>query len=173
MQINKQFRKLVCSKLLKGETTIDFPLCDHIIKTILKYEDYFFWHKDINGTNMFDKLTRLHIACKCDNLLIIKYLIAKGAFVDQRDCDGNTPLMFAAFYGNKSIVEYLITHGANIKARNNIGSTAVGEACKGGYLDIAKLLISNGASFDTINVCKHIGQEHSDVANYLLCQHES
>jgi len=75
-------------------------------------------------------------------------LIAKGADVNARDKDGNTPLMRAVSLGNTKVAKLLIDNGADVNAgpMDSIGCTILASAIMGGYTEIANLLISRGAN---------------------------
>ena len=62
--------------------------------------------------------TPLIAACESNNYKIVKYLIEKGADVNQENKDGVTPLMTACFNGNINIVKYLVENGADINKEN-------------------------------------------------------
>lgn len=80
----------------------------------------------------------LAIACRNENLEILKYLINKG--VDPT-VGNNYILLNACRYDNLEIVKYLISQGADPFDRNN---EALIEACRYNNLNIVKYLISIG-----------------------------
>jgi len=45
---------------------------------------------------------------------MIKYLVEKGADVNFKNKNGNTPLIVACKVSNISIVKFLIDHGSNV-----------------------------------------------------------
>ena len=47
------------------------------------------------------------------NLQIVKYLISKGADINQCDRDGNNPLIRAATWNHDEIIEYLVSSAMN------------------------------------------------------------
>jgi NAD(P)-dependent dehydrogenase (short-subunit alcohol dehydrogenase family) len=72
--------------------------------------------------------TALHQAAMQGNLDAARELIAAGADgadVDQRNNDGSTALISAAFFCRSEIVEALLAAGADKSIRNNAGSTAL------------------------------------------------
>jgi ankyrin repeat protein len=56
---------------------------------------------------------------------VAKALIAAGADVDQRNNEGSTALMTAAFFCRTEIVEALLAAGADTSIRNAAGATAL------------------------------------------------
>lgn len=54
----------------------------------------------------------------------IKALIKLGANVNLADNSGNTPLFYAAYYGNKDIVDFILANGADKSLKNHSGQTA-------------------------------------------------
>lgn len=80
----------------------------------------------INGNNDDGhKMSPLHIAAMNPEEITLeplKYLITKGANVNQKDETGNTPLFTAYGFKNKVSVELLIKAGADINIKNNLGA---------------------------------------------------
>ncbi len=81
---------------------------------------------------------------RCEDATI-KKIIATGANVNARNAYGETPLMFAAFYGKTEIVKLLIEKGADVNAREFMGWTPLLFAARKGHTEIARILIENGA----------------------------
>ena len=75
----------------------------------------------------------------------------KGATIDAKDKNENTPLHFAASSGNTGIVELLIKNGANTNAKTDSGDAPLLNAVTYDTLNhtvIANLLIENGADIE-------------------------
>ncbi len=85
------------------------------------------------------------------NFNIAKYLIEKGAKVNDRDKQGHTPLMFAVIKDNRTMVKYLVAKGAEINVKNNDGYTPLMLAVQGASYDIVKYLIEQGADIKVEN----------------------
>jgi ankyrin repeat protein len=67
-------------------------------------------------------------------------LLTRGADVDAKDRDGDTPLHDAAFRGHEKIVGLLLAHGADVGAKNNAGRTPRDEALRRWHKEVAQLL---------------------------------
>ncbi len=73
---------------------------------------------------MGDRNELLINSCKESNLksvmkCIKKSAFSKGANVNYKDAEGNTPLFYAVRKGSIPIVEYLLSQGANIDQKDN------------------------------------------------------
>jgi ankyrin repeat protein len=68
-----------------------------------------------------NKFTLLHMAVARNYPEIAELLLEKGADPNIKDCEGNTPLHFAAEENNLSLLKLLSKKGGNINAVNNYG----------------------------------------------------
>ena len=89
--------------------------------------------------------TALHITVKAHQDNWVGFLINKGANVDVRDRDGNTPLHDAALFGDETAVNYLIGAKARLNATNNRGETPLILAVQRRAIQLVKLLMDAGA----------------------------
>lgn len=88
--------------------------------------------------------TALMIASKYGYLEMVKYLVEKGADVNERHLlDYWTALMFASGADHLNIVKYLVEHGAELDLQDARGYTALMWAR--GHFDIIKYLVEKGA----------------------------
>ncbi|MDG7055225.1 MAG: ankyrin repeat domain-containing protein, partial [Wolbachia endosymbiont of Menacanthus eurysternus] len=76
---------------------------------------------------------------------IVRYLVKKGANVNAKDKNGNTPLHFATMVGKVDIAKVLLKHNADVNAENNEGRTALYYAVKYNHQKLVELLLAYGA----------------------------
>ena len=106
---------------------------------------------DVNYSPVFDATngqplgdTPLMRAINGEHVDVVKFLISKGANVDYKQSDTQTPLSLAAQLGNVEIVNALIEGGAtdlNVPGAR----TPLMHACIFGYPNVVQVLINAGA----------------------------
>lgn len=102
---------------------------------------------NIRARYLFNR-TPLHFASRQGHLLIVKFLISKGAEVDAVDADKETPLMLTCEQGHLPVIEYLLKKGANINHENIRKWTPIYKAIFNAKdLPSVKLLIEMGANY--------------------------
>ena len=91
---------------------------------------------------------------------VANWLIGKGADVNAKNIDGDTPLHEAASRGAFNIAELLINKGADVNAKNNDGNTPLHSAASSenytarfipGITKYAKVLLNKGANINAKN----------------------
>ncbi len=87
----------------------------------------------------------IHIAVKDRDLSWIGFLMQKGARVDLKDRDGNTPLMVAARISFLDAARLLIAKGAQVNTANSLGETPLIMAAQKRDLAMVRLLLTQGA----------------------------
>jgi ankyrin repeat protein/beta-lactamase regulating signal transducer with metallopeptidase domain len=90
----------------------------------------------------------LHEAASDGDIEQVKLLISKGADINSKDPDGQTPLHLAARHGQIRVAELLIAKGADVNARDKRGErgeTPLYYAADAGWRNVAELLIAKGA----------------------------
>lgn len=87
----------------------------------------------------------LHIAVKERDLSWVGFLLQKGARIDLKDGQGNTPLMVAARIGNLDAARVLISRGANLNVTNATGETPLIAAVQRRDSAMTRLLLTQGA----------------------------
>jgi ankyrin repeat protein len=92
--------------------------------------------------------TALHMVTRRGDLNWVGFLIGKGANVDARDRDGNTPLLIAVISRWTEGVALLTKVKAQVDVQNRLGETALLKAVQGRDSYNAKALIDAGASPD-------------------------
>ena len=124
--------------------------------------------------------TPLHHAGNVD---VAKYLIEKGADIEAKDEDGNTPLNRRAIFCVRDnipaqpeidIAKYLIDMGAQIEAKNFLGETPLHTAAEYNSPELVNYLIERGAQVNTKNLRNETPfdlahqNRHFGMARYLL-----
>ena len=94
-------------------------------------------------------LTPLHVACKCNKLDIVQYLLEvmkeRGLEVSSVVERGTVhPLKLACETGNAQLVKCLVENGVNISDKLPDGNTVLHIACSVGSLEMVKYLIDSG-----------------------------
>lgn len=87
----------------------------------------------------------VHIVVKERDMSWLGFLIQKGARIDLKDNQGNTPLMVAARIGNVDAARLLIARGANLNASNSLGETPLIMAVQRRDSAMTRLLLTQGA----------------------------
>ena len=88
-------------------------------------------------------------AAEVGNLAGVNQLLARGAYVDAKNDDGNTPLIIATWRGHTEIVRDLIAGGADVNALEHIyGGPPLIIAAWRGNTGIVQALIKAGANVD-------------------------
>ena len=91
---------------------------------------------------------QIHYAAKSGSVDQVKRLIAEGAEVDEKDDNGATPLIIAAYSGQRGVAAFLIAEGADVRAKDSKDTSALHAAAIGGYKDVAELLLAEGVDVD-------------------------
>lgn len=87
------------------------------------------------------KDTPLHVAARAGRLMVIQFLLSKGAVLDKPNATGETPLHVAcADPKHFEVTAYLLSQGADTKARTVMGDTPLEVAQRHRNTEIALLL---------------------------------
>ena len=82
-----------------------------------------------------------YIAARNGHVDVAKFLLERGADINQRGFFGAPGLHWAAINGHKTMVEFLVGRGADLTLRDqHFHSTALGWAIEGNHDEIAELL---------------------------------
>ncbi len=130
-----------------------FDVVAHLVFTYPDALDYF----------ADDGFTPLGLACYFGQHEIARYLVLKGADVNQPSNNGFNvfPIHSAAAGNYTDIAKLLIDNGANINVRQQAGSTPLHSAAQNGNLDLLILLLENGAD---VNARMEGGKLPADLA---------
>ncbi len=120
-------------------------------------------HPDAVNSYADDGFTPLGLACYFGQLEVARYLILKGADVNQPSNNGFHvfPIHSAAAGNYNSIVRTLIENGANVNVKQQAGVTPLHTAAQNGNLELLILLLENGAE---TNVRMEGGKLPADLA---------
>ena len=102
----------------------------------------------------------IHDAAGEGNIEAVKQHIAAGTDVDAKT-RGETPLLWAARFGQSQVAELLIAEGADVNAKNVVGQTPLHWAAMAGHKEIIELLIAAGAD---VNAKTKRGETPLDLA---------
>ena len=100
-----------------------------------------------------DKETAIIKASENGHLNVVKYLLKKGANVNDEDetTVRQSPLILATFEGHNNVVKTLLKRGANIHYRNSMGDNALITSIQEGKINVTKILLDNGANINEPN----------------------
>jgi ankyrin repeat protein len=84
-------------------------------------------------------------ACDGGHIEVVKLLVDKGANLNAKDQNGQTPLMKTAASGQLDIVKILVERGADLTLTDERGDTALSMASKGLRSKVVDLLKARGA----------------------------
>lgn len=95
----------------------------------------------------------IHFAASLGNVGLVDYLLNAGFDKDERDRDGNSPLMWVLAYdGHEELMDSLVDHGASVNIQNFLGESPLFLACQRGMLSKANYLLDNGADVNVMNL---------------------
>lgn len=107
---------------------------------------------------------------------VTKLLITKGANVNAKNNDGDTPLIEAAKGADKELLELLVASGADVNAKGKDGLTAVDNAAQQGRKNIVKFLLAKDADIGPSDKAKttplHLAAEHGkkDMVEFWIAK---
>jgi hypothetical protein len=110
--------------------------------------------------------TALNYAASYGTKAQVEFLVSKGADLNAKDDEGNTPLIRGSLYGNLDIAESLIASGAALNAQNLRGETALISSLLCEHSDIALLLIQKGAKLDLKDKRKNSALKIAKIHQY-------
>jgi len=109
--------------------------------------------------------TNIHGAVKIKSLEDVKKYVEQGK-IEDKDGNGFTPLIIAAYYSYTPILKYLLENGANVDATDKIGWTALMYSTSYDSIDDVKLLIDHKASLNIKNNKGHTALYYAENYKY-------
>ena len=91
---------------------------------------------------------QLFRAARDGNLNQVQGALCNGAYINNHDYLGFTPLHYAVGHGQTEIVKLLLNTGTEVNAQSNTGATPLHEAAHKGHTPIAELLLTAGADIN-------------------------
>jgi ankyrin repeat protein len=104
---------------------------------------------------------RLVAACRSGETNLVSSLLSDASNLTTQDADGNTALMYAAFYLDASLVKAILSKGANSSVTNKAGTTALMMAVSSP--EKVRVLLEHGAD---VNISSASGNTALIVAAY-------
>lgn len=86
-----------------------------------------------------------------NDIKAVKKLIADGGYLNIKNKEGVTALIYASTFDNIKIVKLLIASGANLNLKNEEGNTALIWVSIKNNIKMTKLLIESGADLNIKN----------------------
>jgi ankyrin repeat protein len=112
---------------------------------------------DVNAALTTRGVAPLHIAAGTEDIEFAQLLISKGADVNAKIDNGETPLNFATcssgHSGSTKMVELLLKHGADPNSNSKLQSPLMG-ACLYSNYEVVEYLVENGADVNLADECK-------------------
>ena len=104
------------------------------------------YSSDIGYSRRFPKdMTGLHLVAFFGVEPIVKLLLEKGADIETKDSDRQTPLHWASYNRHVEVVQLLLKKGADIKAKDSDGRTPLHWASYNRHVEVVQLLLEKGA----------------------------
>ncbi|MDR2377463.1 MAG: ankyrin repeat domain-containing protein, partial [Puniceicoccales bacterium] len=104
--------------------------------------------QETENENSREGQTLLHFAARGGHMRLTRLLLEKGAAVEAKDNDENTPLLLAALNGYTEVVPLLLEKKATVEAKNKYGNTPLILAVSNRHTEIVRLLLEKGAEVE-------------------------
>ncbi|WWC67222.1 uncharacterized protein I206_101129 [Kwoniella pini CBS 10737] len=106
----------------------------------------------------------LHLITHSSAVMPLLYMLHQPVAIDEKDTDGHTSLMWAAYQGDAISVQLLLRHGASVHLQDNAGMTPLHWAAVKGNKVSIKYLLDAGANLD---IREESGKTPRDMAEEL------
>ncbi|XP_041461535.1 ankyrin-1-like [Lytechinus variegatus] len=116
----------------------------------------------------------LHTGAKFGHLDLVKFLISKGADINEIDEDGMIPLHHAAYGGHLKVMECLIQQGSDVNKADKEGCAPLYAAIQCGHLQAVKYLLKNKANqnkydgMTPVHAAAKVG--HLDLVDFFISE---
>jgi uncharacterized protein len=110
-------------------------------------------------------MTPLMLASEKGHLEVVRWLVDKGAALNEQQMFGGTALGMASYCGHPSVVKLLLDRGADPTLTYIGGSTPLMGAASGAHLEIVRLLLRNPIAKETIDFV----DDNGHTALYRVC----
>jgi ankyrin repeat protein len=121
---------------------------------------------------VFDK-TEVFLPTKEEKEKLIKTLVERGFYIDQKDKNGYTPLHLAIMKKERALAQYFLENGADVNARSHKGITPLHICAHDGNKELLEMLLQYGANLEikdkqnrsSVDFARHHG--HHEIEEYL------
>ncbi|MFC5048618.1 ankyrin repeat domain-containing protein [Aquimarina hainanensis] len=97
-------------------------------------------------------ITPLHgLAYNAKDTAVFEYFVSKGVDVNQKDVNGNTALINAAYRNTLPVVTLLANKGKDVTITNNEGVSALARAVQRNTPEIVEFLLTAGANVNAVD----------------------
>jgi hypothetical protein len=105
----------------------------------------------VNAVRRAGGRTPLICASEEGHVGLVRWLLDKGAAIDQQHAVGGTAMRFACSHGRLPVVRLLLERGADPTIATRGGSTPLGAAAFGGHLEVVRVLLGHPSAKATVN----------------------
>ena len=128
----------------EGKTLLYYGIKYNYYKLVEKLLDINYTGFPILDLKDKNKFYPIHYAIMDNNIKILELLLKKGSDINQKDGNGNTPLILSIKSKFNKISKFLLENkNININITNNIGETALHVACNYEQESIIEILLDN------------------------------